>query len=197
MLLIRKDKVVKDCDMPVDGVTVIVGESLFLLNYLLRGIANSVIGIKNVDTLVNHIRMVSGIILDNTNIINTENIVKESDILEKEAIIYMLYSQRPEFKTEGEIYANVYENFGGGCHPEIQVRMVERLRGKAVLSTNSPYVLQALNIRKEDLNITFMERVKEDNKLKLINHQKDCRELFLSLSRVLDRLVHGKPFKEV
>ena len=197
MILVRKDKVIHDCDIPVDGITVIVGESLFLLNYLLRGIANSVVGVDDVDAPAKHYMRVTGTILNPTNVINTDDVVDEMELPEKEAVIRMLYPRIPVFETEGRVCANVYENFGGGYHPEVQVNMVEKLRGKAILSTNSPYVLQALNLRKEELNTTFMECMREDNKLKLVNHQKDCRKLFLSLSRVLDRLVHDKHCKGV
>lgn len=194
MLEIRNNNYVFDCDVPTDGVTIIVGNSVMLLNYFMTGIANSVIGYKDIISPVEHFKKIEKVKLNPTNIIETEDIIKNSDILEKDVLFDLLYKPGPCFNKDKEIYANVYENFGGGYHPEIQISMAEKLKGKAVLSLNSPFALQAFNLRKIELSIVFCVCSVEQGRLRMVNYGGDCRELFRNLSDSFKRIVWGKHY---
>ena len=87
---------------------------------------------------------------------------------------------------------SIFENFGNGYHPKHKIKLVDNVKSPVLMTVSCPFVLQAVSLLKlKGRKIrTYMLDI-ENGKLRITDKGNEMRDLFLPLSKELNKLVWG------
>lgn len=211
--IIKDDTYIHDCEVEFAEFTVFLATQDFYANIFMRGLQQTLKGVgivpdSDVAHFMHHVQKLSGLQVVNEdkpfeNIITADKILDEiNKAFPKDPIVAHLLINQKLLKKGGVVHTLMNEgktilreNLGGGYSPQRKIDLVNMLAGKGanvVITTNDPYILQAISILKTTgTKIRTYTMHVDNNRLRLKSKGDELRDLFRPLTKSYRELIWG------